>query len=621
MGREQQPSEKFALVVRVLSGLMGLSLGFIAGQVWASPFKSVRREIPAGAAGSLQGMPPAGAPLPERIAAAARMDEDALTGVLAAVQEEWMGRSGNAGNGAPQTMLQLRMIFSRWTDLNGVGALKAALELQDHALGDMALEAVMAEWGLRDALAASQSLSRIPRASAQRRAALALVRSGVKRNPPDGFAIASRTPFLPPVILRGAAGAEWMRRDPLHALRYLYEEPGITGAVPSGAALGQWLLEDPSAWLTWYRAEKNAKYLPLVRIFPQWISAGRLTRLAAGLTREFENLDAGLAWLYSVSGAYGLPLVVMLSSPDRGLAAEMQYWESSRPGLAGPGSVRGWLPRLRHARILGEILPRLTAMDPGFALKALAGMAAEDDAARLAPAVASQWIEQAPATASAQIFASDLTHPVTKAAASTAVDELISSNPLQALDSLARLPLEKSDISAHRAAAFKQLALSKPAEMLAWLTEHADVSAPDESVTTAVKNLAAMDAAKAQTWVQQSAPPVQRPVLAGIVFEVQLRSDRESALAFLAAHAPGPGRDAILASLAAADIALSRRDSNFAGNLLPDCFALTLQIGNDALRIETLRNLITAMKETGVPPAASLAHPSLRPADRATLTR
>lgn len=618
MGREPQSADKFSLVVRVLSGLMGLSLGFIAGQVWASPFKPVKKEAPV--AGSPQSLPTAGAPLQERIAAAARMDEDGLSGVLAAAQEQWTG-ARSTWNQAPAAMLQLRMIFSRWTDLNGVSALKAALGLQDHAFGDMALEAVMAEWGLRDPLAASQSVSLVPRASARERAALALVRSAVKRNPPDGFAIASRTPFLPLTVLRGVAGAEWMRRDALHALRYFFEEPGLAGAVPAGTALGQWLLEDPAAWFTWYRSGQNARYVPLLRFPPKLVSAGRLTGLGTVLSREFENPDAGLAWLFSTGGPYALPLVVALTSPERALAAEMQYWESSRAGLAKPGTTAGWLPRTRHARTLGAIFPRLATADPQGALRALAAMAAEDDAARLAPAVAAQWIEQAPATASTQIFTGDLTHPVARAAASTAVDELISSDPLKALDSLARLPLEKSEIEAHRAAAFRQVALARPGDMLEWLAQHPDVTPPAETLAAAVKNLAALDGAKAQEWVQRSAPPAQRPALTGSVFEVQLRSDRDGALAFLTSQPAGPVRDAILASLAAADIALSRRDPNFAGNLLPDCFGLVLQISSDAQRQETLRNVLAAMKDTGVPSTPSLSHPSLRPADRALLTR
>ena len=605
-----------------MASLLGLAIGFIAGFLWASPFKSVIKEQAApGSAGSLA-LPPAGAPLLDRLFAVPRMDEDALAGVLAAAQADWQENRGASGS-AYGAMLRLRMIFSRWTDLNAVSALKAALELKDHTYGDMAVEAVMSEWGLRDSQAASQSLSLISRWSTQQRATLAMVRNGVKRSPADGLATASRNPFASPVLLRGAAGAEWMRRDPFHALRYLFEgEPGIAGSIPAGTALGQWFLEDPAALLTWFDTEKNARFVPLIHFLPEWFTPGRLSRAAAVLkARDAANPDAGLAWLYSRAGAFALPIVAAVTAPDRALGAEMQFWMSARPGLSAPESPEGWLPRARHARMLRDILPRLAALDPGASLKALSIMPPDDEAARLAPGITSQWIRQAPASAASQIFNGDLGSPVARAAASTAVNQLISSDPLKALDNLSRLPLEKRDLDAYRAAAFKQLSQFRASEMLDWLASHPEIGAPVEAITAALKTVAAANPAKAGGWVQSSAPAAERPRYSATVFEVQLRSDRDAALEFLRAQPAGAIRDAILGALAAEDIGLSRRDRNFAGNLLPETFGYACQIGNDTQRLEILRNLLTAMKDTGVNTAPSLAQTTLRAADRAALTR
>lgn len=619
MGRVQKP-DKLALPFRLLSALLGLSFGFIGGQFWALPLKPDLMPEQTDAGTSARGIPPVGAPLPDRIAAAVRMDEDALAGVLAAVQEQWMRHSDEPG-AAQEAMFQLRIIFSRWVDLSGVSALQAALKLKDSSLGDMALDALMSEWGLRDPLSASQSLTLIPWASAQERAALALARSSVKRSPADGLATATRLVAGAPAVRRGAAGAEWMRLDALHALRYLFNEPGIEASIPSGLALGQWLMDDPAALLAWQRQQQAAQHLPLLRFPAGSFTPGRLARLGAALTKEFTTLDAGLVWLHRAAGPAAQPVIIALSPAEKAMDNEMQSWLAARGTLAPVSTTPGWLPRVRHDRNISDILPRLAIPDPPAALRMLAMMPPEDDAALMAPAVTAWWLEQAPATASTQIFSANLTHPVAKAAASAAVDGLISSDPLKALDSLARLPLAPADIAAHRATAFRQLSLSSPAAMLDWLTAHPDITAPDSALTTAIKNLAAADTARAQEWVQKSAPANLRPLFTGAIFDLRLRTDRDGALGFLDSLPPGTERDSALASLITADIALSRRDQFFAGNLLPDTFVRALQITADTARLELLRSLLAAMKDTGVASAAALAHPQLRPADRAALTR
>jgi hypothetical protein len=615
----QPPPDKLALPLRLLSGLLGLTLGFLGGQFLANPLK---RDLipPKKAVAAAAGIPPVGAPLQDRVAAVARMDEDALAGVLAAVQDHWVRRSEEAG-AKHEAMFHLKVIFSRWTDLSGSRALKAALSLKEAILGDLALEALMGEWGLRDPLSASQSLTLIPWSSSQVRAALALVRGSVKRSPAEGLSIATRLVAGAPYIRRGAAAAEWLRQNPLNALRHLFDEPGISATIPAGLALGQWLNEDPAAFLNWHRREMGGRALPLLRFTSGTITPATLARLATVLTKEHGTLEAGLQWLHSAAGTAAQPFIFALSPADKAMNMEMQAWMTGREALPPASTALGWLPRHRHAASLNDLLPRLAIPDPAAGLRMLMAMPEADNPATMAPAVVRWWLEQAPATASAQIFAGDLNHPVGKAAASAAVEGLITSDPLQALDSLAKLPLTAEDIAAHRATAFHQLALSRPQAMLDWVTAHPDIPVPQEPLVSAVKNFAVSDGARAQQWVENTAPAALRPMLTGAIFELRLRRDRDEALAFLDSLPAGAERDGALAALATADIELSRRDHFFAANLLPDTFAKALQTAADADRLTLLRALLAAMKETGVATAGSLAHPHLRPADRTALQR
>jgi len=615
----QPPPDKLALPLRLLSGLLGLTLGFLGGQFLANPLKSDLMP-PKQKTEAAAGIPDVGAPLNDRIAAAVRMDEDALSGVLAAIQDQWMRHSAAPGV-KEETLFQLRVLFSRWTDLKGGSALQAALGLKDSALTDLALEALMSEWGLRDALTASQSLTLIPWTASREKAALALVRSSVKRGPAEGFSLAGRLVAGAPDLRRAAAAAEWMRQDAMNALRHLYEEPGLSSAVPAGLALGQWLIEDPATFLAWQRKALQGRTPPLLRFPEGAVTPATLTRLSAVLTKDAGSLDAGLTWLHSTAGTAAQPFILALSPAPAAMNAEMSMWVAARETLPPATRALGWLPRVRHALNLADLLPRLAMADPAAALQMLMAMPESDHAAAMAPAIVRWWLDQAPATASAQIFSRDLSHPVAKAAASAAVDGLINSDPIQALNSLAKLPLAPEDITAHRATAFQQLSLSKPGEMLDWMVAHPEVSVPQPVVLTAVRNLAASDGPRAREWVEKTAPPALRPLLTGAVFELRLRQDRDEALAFLDALPAGAERDGAIAALTTADIALSRQDHFFAGNLLPDTFARALQTSTDESRLTLLRALIAAMKDTGVATIGPLNHPQLRPADRTALLR
>lgn len=614
MGRERPP-DKLAPVLRVLSALLGLTAGFIAGQLYA-PSLTLEQK-PAGRP-DVAALPPAGAPVEDRVLATPRMNEDALTGVLAAVQDAWV-KGGSSVRGAPHTERHLRQLFSRWTDLDAPGALRAVVQLRDRSLTELAVAALMAEWGLRDPLGASQNLTVIPAAAAREHAALALARSSVQRNPADGLALVKNLIAGAPPVLRSLAGAEWMRRDAGQALRYLLEEPGMAGTVPAGAALGLWLMEDPAAWLKWMRTSQPAGGLPRLRFPAGSLTAGRLARMATVLARELPAPQSSAAWLTAVAGPFAAPVLAAFD-PASVLTGEGKSWQAALPALPPAETIPGWLARAGHARCLASVLPLLGAADAAAALRLLTDSGLEDGAP-FAGALAAQWMEQAPASASSQLFAGDLSHPAAKAAAAAAVDALINSDPLSALDGLKKLPLEKAEMDALRAAAFGQLAATKPAAMLAWLAAHPDAPAPPELAALAVRNLAATDAARAGDWIRKSAPPGQRAQLAGMVFAVQLLLDRDAALESLTGMPAGEERDAILTALADADTALSRRDRFFAGNLLPGSFVLALGITADAARLAVLGRILTTMKETGVPATASLAHPALRPADRAALNR
>ena len=172
------------VLVRVMSAMIGLSFGFAGGRFLAIPMAQAPVSGKAAAPAEAFSAPSMGAPLNERIGAAFRMNEDGLRGVLAGIQDEWVKTSSSPSREA-EAMLDLRVLFSRWTDLDGDGALKAAIGIRDFQLSTLAIEAVMTEWGLRDSLAASQRVATIPSASGQQRGLAALVRAGVQKSPAE----------------------------------------------------------------------------------------------------------------------------------------------------------------------------------------------------------------------------------------------------------------------------------------------------------------------------------------------------------------------------------------------------------------------------------------------------
>lgn len=615
------PFDKLAFLIRVLCAMLGLTAGYIGGQFFAQPLQQAAAPPLQPGAVNQEGLPQAGAPLEERVAAAYRMDEDMLGGVLGALQDEWE-QNRFAPGAATRAQLHLRTVFSRWTGLSGTGALKSAVALRDSSFGSMAVEAVMSEWGLRDAYLASQVLSMIPWTGPQHMATEALVRAAIYASPAEGFDIARQIVTVPQYRLRGIAGAQWMRRDPLHALRYLFEEqPGMQGAVPGGLALGRWFMEDPDGWLTWRKAAVQVTALPMLRFSPDVITPARLARMASTLEKHHGTLEAGLAWLVSAAGPEAPPLIMAILHPKAGLDEEMKSWMTGRPSLPPPVQPDAWLARRHHVETLRRLMPRLAGADPVLALTMATAMPADEEPFHFAPLITGPWLLQSPATASTSILGLNLAHPVAAAAASAALETLINSEPLKALDGIARLPLEKSAAEAHRATAFRQLSERQPGGMLAWLAAHPDVTVPPPLLAGAVKNLALSDPAQAGEWVRLHAPADQRAALLGAMFEMQLLRDRDTALATLQSQPPGAERDAMLASLTNADLELSGRDRFFAGNLLPDAFLRAAQITADGPRLSAMRGVLAAMKPAGIAPEASLSHPSVRPADRAALTK
>jgi len=612
--------DKIALFLRLLCALLGLTSGYIAGQFFAQPLQQASSPTVQPGAAVQESLPPAGAPLEERVAATDRMAEDALGGVLAAALDWWEQNRQTAG-AVTRAQLHLRTIFSRWTDLDGTGALLAAAALRDCAYSDLAVEAVMSEWGLRAPHPASQSLSMIPGLSAQQRATEALVRAAVYASPAEGFEIARQAVTVPQYRLRGIAGAHWMRRDPHHAPRYLLDEqPGMEGAVTGGLALGQWLMEDPEGWLAWRKAAMQITALPMLRFAEDVVTPARLNRVGAALQKHHDNMEDGQTWLVSAAGPAAQELIMTMIQPGDALEAEMRSWMSGRATLPPAADTGGWLTRWHHVERLRGLLPRLAAVDPRLAIAMTTAMPAEEEPTHFVPLITGPWLLQAPASASTSILSLEFAHPVAAAAAAATLESAIISDPLKALGGIARLPLEKSAADAHRATAFSLLAERQPGGMLDWLAAHPDVIVPAPVLARAVRNLATADPVKTGEWVRTQAPAVQRSSLLGAMFEIQILRDRDAALATLQIQPPGEEKDAMLSALTNADISLSSRDRFFAGNLLPDAFLRATQITADTPRLTALRGILATMKSAGIAPEPFLSHSSLRPSDRAAIS-
>ena len=619
----EHPKIKHAVLVRVLSALIGLSFGFAAGLYFSHPLVEAVNALKTGgpATSGTAPLPPMGAPLADRVAATGRMDEDSLSGVLSAIQDEWV-RTGGPAEMELRTRLQLRILFSRWTDLKGMGALKGALSLKDPRLGDLALEAVMTEWGLRDMLAASQNFPMIFGAESRRRAMTALVRAGVERSPAQGWAIASRMDQGGPLLLRRTAGAEWMRHDASHALRFLTTDTGMEGTLTAGWALGEWLLEDPAGFMVWRKKEAaTANAVPLLRFPADAYSAARLTRLQAVLQREFGSLDAGVDWLARTGDAAARELIMVLRPPSAAAAAEVKAWENGAASRKDANTGAGWLARAVHAGNVRRLALRLADSDPAAALKWLAELPPEEEAALSAPSVALKWMEQSPASAPRLIFAGNLSSPVMKAAAAVAARGMAVVDPLKSLEGTADLRLDAAASQALKDSAFNQLATRDPAALLGWVKSHPGASVPAGATLAAVKAMAGTDLPRALQWVREDAPPAEKARLSGGIFGTWIRSDRDAALAFLRALPPGPEQDAVIAVLLEADLEISRNDELFAANLLPDCFEQALRISTDEERLNGLRKVLQCMKEMKVPADRLLSHRSLRPADRTALLK
>ena len=610
-------SDRKTLLLRVMSALIGLTFGFAGGKFFAAPLRlSSASASLAGAPGAAPVVPALGAPLEERVAAAVLMDEDALQGVLAAAHDDWV-LGGSRAEGAPLAMLRLRMIFSRWTDLNGNSALRATLNLRDAGFGDMALESLMLEWGLRDPLAASQTITLIPWTGAQQRALAALIRAGVQRSPAEGLAFAAKINLVPQDFLRRVAGAEWMRRDASHALRFLLEETGMKGSVPAGAALGQWLLEDPAAFMAWRKAEPGVfKTIPLLRFPAEVLTPGRLTRLITVLRGEFGSLEAAFTWLRASGGSGVETVIAAIAPPLPAAEAEMKSWQGGASARPGAGTTDGWLARLAHARFLEALT---SCSDPAAALTWLAALPREEEAERLAPALARRWIAAAPESATSQLFSRDLANPVHRAAANTVVNRIVLSDPLKSLDGLGSLPLDPAAAAVFRATALQRLAAGNPAAMLDWLAAHPNVKAPAGDLSRALLSLAATDAPRAVAWVRKQANATESNGLIAGIFGVWLKTDRTESLKFLQSLPVGSERDQAITQLVSSDSAVT--DPFFAGNMLPDTFGHTLQYSDDAGRLAALRSLLLRMGQLKISSETSLKNPALRPADRAALLK
>lgn len=613
------PPPRGRALVRIMSALLGLSFGFAGGyyagaplKVPADPSKGTRGTAPA-----TTGIPGMGAPFHERLAAAPLMNEDALRGLFAALQEEWVRQTGQADRPA-RTLPALRQIFSRWTDLSGDKALAAALEVRDLQLCALAVEAVMTEWGLRDALAASQTIVSIPWAEGQRRALLALLRAGVLRSPAEGLALAGKLPLAPQNLLRAHAGAVWLRRDASHALQFLSGSQELPVTVSAGYALGQWLLENPSGFFAWRREEPAAaKTIPPLRFLPGTASAGRLSALEAALVQEFGTLAAGLEWLQGAAGTEAVAVLQTLGDPAAAWDAEMALWAQSNNARQPAATAAGWLARASHAAVLRNMTALLARTQPEAALDRLVSLPAEEEAAPLAPVASLVWLEAAPATAAAKLFAADLKLPVRLAAALPAVDRMVIAAPQKFLESLPTLPFDAATSGTLQARALRQLGMGDAPALFAWLEAHPGVEAPAEALAPAMRSLALTDPARAMQWVRRGAPPAAAPALAGEVLSAWLRHDRPAAYQFLSTLPPGSERDRLTALWLEHDLA--EEDDIFAANMLPESFDLALSLSDAADRTKSLRRVVERMTKLRISPQAVLSHPRLSPAERTAL--
>lgn len=611
-------------LVRLLSALIGLTFGFAGGRMFSTPVDDAKnlvlaREADTGQGSEIPRLPAIGTPVLDRVLACVRMDEDSLGGVLAALQEDWR-RTAAQPDSPGRHMLYLRLLFSRWTDLNGRHALNAALTVKNSRFSSMALEAVMTEWGLRDPGGASNSVTTIPWIADRQRAMLALVRAGMRQGPVEVLALIQKVKIIPQPLLLEAAGAEWMHRDSSFAQRRLMEVPGMETSLPAGGALAQWLLEDPAAFVAWRRADPaQAKSMPRLRFSEAALTPGRLTRLARVLAVDFGSLDAGTAWLAEAGGSSARPLISAIVGPRAAADAELKSWQEKAAAMPPVDSARGWLPRLAHYRDLAAIAARYAAADPAAALQWLASLPAEEMAEGLAPIAAQAWLDQAPVTAPPQLVAGDLSNSVFRAAAVLAVDRMVRTDPRKSLESLTDLKLDAAAVQSLQSAALLQLSSSDPAAMLDWLAAHPGMKVPASTITAALKSLAITDAPGAVQRlrrVNQSSVSIEA---IPAIFSVWVQNDRDEALQFLHSLPDGKERDAAILALLSSD--LEMRDPFFAGNLLPECFDEALHLQDDTQRREMLRAVLQRMRELKLSADSSINHRSLRAADREAILK
>ena len=599
-----------------MSAMIGLTFGFTGGIFLATPLTLTPVAGTPLAAQGEKKLPASGATLAERIFASGVLDADGLEGVLAAMQDDWV-RGGSQQDGAPLAMLRLRMVFSRWTELNGSHAFRASLKLTDAGFGNLALDALMMEWGLRDPLAASQAITFIPGQAVQQRALATMIRAAVLRSPAEGLGLSAKINLVPQDFLRRAAGAVWMRRDASHALRFLLEEPGMTGTMPAGAALGQWLLEDPAAFMAWKKAEPGVfRTIPRLRFPADVVTPGRLARLEEVLRREYKTTEAGLDWLRSAGGT-GVEAVIAALAPALPSAeAEMKTWLAGAAGLPPASATEGWLARLAHVRLLAATAD---CPDPAAAMTWLATLPPSEEAELLVPALVRHWIATAPESAPAKLFSSDLSSPIGKAAASEAVGRMVYSNPLNALDRIGSLPLSAASVETFRATALQRLSLGNPVAMLDWLGTHPEVKAPEEDLRRALLSLAATDAPRAMAWVRSHTAAAGGAGFTAEIFGLWVEQDRAEALRFLQSLSAGGARDQVIARMVDSDLAVT--DPFFAGNMLPDTFAQALNYSDEASRRAALRRILTRMSQLKLPAEPLLKSPALLPADREFLLK
>ena len=604
-------AERKALLIRVMSAMIGLTFGFAGGIFLATPLRLTPAAATPLAAQGDKRLPASGAPLAERILATGVMDENGLEGVLAAIQDDWVHASLRPET-ATLARLRLRLLFSRWTDLNGGHAFQTSLKLTDAGFANLALEALMMEWGLRDPLAASQATTFIPWQAVQQRSLATMIRAAVLRSPAEALGLSAKINLVPQLFLRRAAGAVWVRKDASHALRFLLDEPGMTGTIPAGAALGQWLLEDPAAFMSWKKGDLGvSRTIPLLRFPADTVTPGRLARLDEELRTEDKTREAGLAWLRS-AGTAGVEEVIAALAPALPAAeAEMKAWQAGAAGPPPVSTTEGWLAWQAHGRVLATITDW---PDSAAAMAWLATLPPAEEPERLVPALVRQWIAAAPESASTKLFSGDLSSPVAKAAASEAVGSMVYSDPLKALDRIGSLPLSPETAEAFRSTALRKLSSGNPTAMLDWLGKHAEVKAPGEDLSRALLSLAATDAPRAIAWVRSHAPAAESAGFIAKIFGLWVEEDRTEALNFLQSLPAGEAKDQVITQLLDSDLAVT--DPFFAGNMLPDTFAQALNCSQDAARRAGLRRILARMGQLKLSTETLLKSPSLLPADR-----